>query len=96
MKTTVFLDSFSGAIEDMKKKDQSDPVKVLSVLSKHPRFSIYDATGNLVIAKTLTELYLTGLIVDAPKREYPWFEIEITERGKEALVAATLSERNGD
>ena len=89
MKTHVYLDSFAGAIDAMETKDQSDPVKVLAVLARHPRFNVFDATGNFAIAKTLTELFLTELIVDAPKREYPWFEVEVTEKGKALLASDT-------
>jgi hypothetical protein len=86
MKTTVYLDSFSGAIDDMKCKDQGNAIKVLEVLSKHPRFSVFDATANDKIAVTLTYLFREEFIVDSrPKQGYPWHHVEVTKKGKALL-----------
>jgi hypothetical protein len=89
MNTTVFLDSFSGAIDDMTRKDQRNAIKVLHVLAKHPRFSTFDATANNGIATTLTYLFREEFIVDSrPKQEYPWHQVEVTEKGKSLLGSA--------
>lgn len=93
MKTTVFLDSFSGAIDDMTRKDQRNAIKVLHVLAKHPRFSTFDATANNGIATTITYLFRDEYIVESrPKEEYPWHRVEITEKGKSLLASAQKAE----
>ena len=85
----MLMDSFSGAIDDMPRKDQGNAIKVLSVLSEHPRFSVFDATANDKIAVTLTYLFREEFIVESrPKQEYPWVQIEVTEKGKALLAAA--------
>ena len=94
MKTTMYFDSFSGAIDGMKRKDQGNAVKVLEVLSKHPRFSVFDATANSVIAKTMTYLFCEKYIAGTrprlgyPRLGYPWMAVDITEKGQ-ALLKGT-------
>ena len=58
----IFVCSFSGAIGDMKRKDQRDRLKVLAVLKESPRFSVWDASDNNGIANTMTDLMTDGLI----------------------------------
>jgi hypothetical protein len=78
----IFICSFSGALGDMKRKDQRDPLKVLAVLRKSPRFSVWDATENGTIACTMDDLKNDGLI-DFPKPQpgYPWSKARVTEAG---------------
>lgn len=84
--SAVFLDSFSGAIGDMKPRDQRDSRKVLAVLRDYPRFSVFDATERDAIARTLTNLYGAGLI-DYPKPQpgYPWCRAVVTPKGLQLL-----------
>ena len=91
MTTTVFMDSFSGAIDDMTRKDQRNAIKVLQVLANHPRFSTFDATANNGIATTITYLFREEFIVETkPKQEYPWHRVEVTEKGKALMQAAAM------
>ncbi len=82
----MYLDSFSGAIDGMKRKDQGNAINVLKVLSRHPRFSVFDATANAVIAKTMTYLFCEKYIAGTqPRPGYPWMAVDITEKGQALL-----------
>jgi hypothetical protein len=96
MKTAVYLDSFSGAIGDMTRKDQRNFLKVLGILQRHPRFSVFDCTANPEIANTMMYLNREELMEYIhPGPEYPWMECRITELGRAALSADATSESKG-
>ena len=83
MNSAVFVCSFSGAIGEMKRKDQGDPEKVLAVLEKSSRVSCFDLSENQTIARTVTRLKRDGLIeYPQPQPGYPWNNIVLTEAGK--------------
>jgi hypothetical protein len=78
----IFVCSFSGALGDMTRKDQSDPLKVLAVLKQSPRFSVWDATDNKRIANTMTDLMTDGLIdYPEPQPGFPWSQARVTAAG---------------
>lgn len=73
--------SFSGAIGDMKKKDRRDPVAVLAVLSTNPSFSVFDATEDARIARSLTWLLDHGYIeYPKPQPTFPWSRVKLTAK----------------
>lgn len=83
MTTGAIICSFSGAIDQMPRADQRDDRKVLAVLAKHPRFSAFDATANMGIAKTLVRLANRGYIeYPDPQPGYPWCVVIVTPAGK--------------
>lgn len=88
--------SFSNGLDDMRRADQSDPLKVLQVLSDAGRFSVFDATANLTIARTVTRLYHKALTYRGKSyggpllkidnsMGYPWSKVVLTEAGKQLL-----------
>ena len=82
----IFVCSFSGAIGDMKRKDQRDRLKVLAVLKESPRFSVWDASDNQGIANTMTDLKTDGLIdYPEPQPGFPWSKARVTEAGMKLL-----------
>lgn len=85
---SVYIDTFSGAIGDMKRKDQADRMKVLAVLAKSPRFSVFDATDNQTIARSLEWLRRGGLITIDNSRGFPWSDAVLTESGRAMLAGA--------
>ena len=99
MKSSVFICSFSSGLDDMKRKDQSDVVKVLQVLAKCRRYSVFEASANMTIARMMTRLHHKGCTIvskDGTKKdyglliknvggEYPWTNIELTDGGKQLL-----------
>jgi hypothetical protein len=58
----MFVDRFSAGLDEMKRKDQRDPLKVLTVLARTGRFSCFEASENADIAKTMTALMRGPLI----------------------------------
>lgn len=85
-KRAIFVCSFSGALGDMKRKDQRDRLKVLAVLKTSPRFSVWDASDNGGIANTMTDLKTDGLIdYPEPQPGFPWSEARVTEAGMKLL-----------
>lgn len=97
--TKVFICSFSSGLDDMKRKDQKDVVKVLRVLAQCKRFSVFEATANQPIASMMDRICHKGCTLvgpDGTKRSYgklitivggnyPWTHIELTEGGKRLL-----------
>jgi hypothetical protein len=67
----------------MRRADQRDPVKVLKVLHKCKRFSVFEATANQTIAKTMTDLCTGKLshLIRTTNEGYPWTGVELTDAG---------------
>ncbi|APW37639.1 hypothetical protein RD110_10920 [Rhodoferax koreense] len=88
--------SFSGGIDEMKRADQRDPVKVLRVLVRDGRYSCFDASANLTIARTITNMHHKALIYGGKKYgrvlkldntlEYPWSKVVLAEGGERLLA----------
>lgn len=88
--SVVFIDSFCGAIGKMKRADQGDRVKVLTVLAGNPRFSCFDAGENDVIAQTMTSLMTDGYIeYPTPQPGYPWCKARLTAKALALLPEGT-------
>lgn len=52
----MFVDRFSAGLDEMSRKDQRDPLKVLAVLAEKGKFSCFEASENQVIAGTITDI----------------------------------------
>lgn len=87
--TNVHICNFSSGLDDMKRKDQKDIVKVLRVLKEYKRFSCFEATANPVIAKTVT-LIIQRKLVQYTGGHYPWTNVEITELGEAVLAGGPI------
>jgi DNA-binding HxlR family transcriptional regulator len=89
VKTVVYIDSFSSGIDDMRRADQRDIAKVLRVLAdqKPKRFSVFEASDNMTIARTMTRIVHEGYITTDHSCGYPWTEYELTDKGRAALEA---------
>lgn len=63
-KTRIIVCSFSSGIDDMKRYNQRDIGRVLAVLDAMPikRFSVFEATANMTIARTMTTIVQSGYI----------------------------------
>jgi len=68
----MFIDRFSAGLDDLTKKQQADPDQVIAVLRKIKRFSIFEATANRTIARTMTNLVQSGRVVLDETTDYPW------------------------
>lgn len=95
----IIVCSFSSGLDDLKRKDQRDVVKVLRILAQCGRYSAFEATANMDIARMMDKICNKGCTIAGPdgtKRyygrlinvlgsEYPWTEIELTEGGNRLL-----------
>lgn len=95
----IFVCSFSEGLDDLKRKDQANAVAVLRVLQRAGRFSIFEATANQTIARTMSRLCHKGYSVfrDGVRTDYgklidtdnscgyPWTNVTLTEGGKRLL-----------
>jgi len=52
----TFIDTFSVGLDEMPRRDQRNPLKVLAVMEKAGRFSTFEASANQTIARTVTDL----------------------------------------
>ncbi len=80
----IFVDSFVTALDDMPRADQKYARKVLTVLQGLKRYSIFEATANNGIAKTMDLLLERGLI-ERTGGLYPWCEFVVTEAGRRVI-----------
>lgn len=99
MITSFIVCSFSGGLEDMKRKDQGDVAKVLRVLKASGRFSVFEATANETIARMMTRLSHKGcsIVRDGVRTDYgklietdntmgfPWAGVKLTPAGEQLL-----------
>jgi hypothetical protein len=81
---SVFLDSFSGKVAELKPRQQRDLFLVLQVLVNNPSVSTWDM-GEHNLWRTMNELKYFHLIEDI-ERAYPWNEFKVTEKGKQMLL----------
>lgn len=85
--TTTFICCFTSGVDEMKRKDQADPLKVLKALDHFKRFSVFEATANQTIAKTMTRFFhgdLKHLIVKTGGA-YPWTNVRLTPEGRKFI-----------
>lgn len=99
MSTAIHIDCFSSGIDELTCKQQGDHVAVLRALQRAGRFSVFEATDNAIISRTMTRLFNKGLVLKDPdgrkttigvlvKRtggDYPWTTCELTDAGKRLL-----------
>lgn len=97
--TNVIICCFSSGLDDMKRKDQRDVVKVLRVLAAAGRYSVFEATANQTIARMMDKICHKGCTLvgpDGTKRtygkllktlggNYPWTYVELTDGGRKLL-----------
>jgi hypothetical protein len=66
----MFIDRFSAGLDEMKRADQRDPLKVLAVLAQKGKFSCFEASENATIARTMTNLMHGPLIESYTPDDY--------------------------
>lgn len=97
--TAVHIDRFSAGLDELTRVQQADHVAVLSVLARTGRFSVFEASENAIIARTMDRLLHKGCTMvdrDGTKHEYgmlvkslggayPWTNVELTDGGRRLL-----------
>lgn len=91
--TTIHIDRFSAGLDDLTNKQQADVVTVLRVLDRTKRYSAFEATDNMVIARMMTRLHHKaymhyGVLIKDAGGDYPWTNVELTEGGRKLLSDA--------
>ena len=80
----IRIDCFSAGLDDLKRKQQADIACVLRVLEKTRRFSIFEATANDTIAKTMDRVMHDGYVTKTGGA-YPWTHVALTDKGLAAI-----------
>jgi hypothetical protein len=76
----IIIDRFSAGLDDMKRIDQKSDIKVLVVLNRIKKFSVFEAIENQVIANTMDRIFNKGY-VESTGGEYPWTKCKLTDSG---------------
>ncbi len=77
----IHIDSFSGAVADLSKKEQGVPAKVLAALTKNPRVSDWDMSASRNLRGSLRFLIDDGKIEELGE-DFPWYRFQLTDKGK--------------
>lgn len=80
--TPIFLDRFSAGLDDLTRRQQGSDEAVLRVLDRTGRFSIFEATDNDTIARTMTRLQRAKFIETDNSCGYPWTKVKLTPAGR--------------
>lgn len=106
--TAAIICSFSAGLDDLKTHERTDPVAVLRVLHLAGRFSVFEATANDAIARTMTRLCHKGcsIVRDGVRTDYgrlietdnscgyPWTKVKLTEAGLRLLADGDKGDGN--
>jgi hypothetical protein len=90
----MMIDCFSAGLDDLKRKQQGDLATVLRVLDRTKRFSVFEATANDAIARTMTTIMHGGYARNVGGG-FPWTNVEITKKGR-ALIDAAIAQKEND
>lgn len=82
--STMIVDRFSAGLDDLSRKEQKNHVAVLRAMSKMTRYSVFEATENDSIARTLDYIIKKGFIKHTGG-SFPWSNFELTESGRELI-----------
>lgn len=99
MKPSAILCSFSVGLDSLPRKDHREVVPVLRVLQAAGRFSCFEASATLPLARTMTYLMHErhvvrrsdgtvgdyGRLIESTGGRYPWTTIRVTEGGERLL-----------
>lgn len=70
--------SFESGLSDIPASKRGDEEYVIEVLKKNGRFTCFEASEHMKLARTLTMLKKQGRIVyPIPQPEYPWNMVEV-------------------
>lgn len=89
MNGTVFIDCFTVGIDEIPVKLRRHYPTVLKILDEYKRFSVFEATANQAIARTMTELCAGGYLTTDNSCGFPWTNCELTELGRKVMMATT-------
>jgi len=85
MQPVVFIDRFSVGIDELSARSQRNPVRVLRMLHRAGRFSVFEATANETIANTVQWLFDNGYFTTDNSSRFPWSKVVVTAKGKSLI-----------
>lgn len=85
MRDRVFIDSFSGALADLKKGQRTEG-NALAAMHKHPRVSTWDMSEYAWVRNLIGDLKRKGLIEERGDEPYPWHRYALTNTGRATLT----------
>lgn len=78
MRSRIHIDCFTS-LDDLPKRDHGKSDRVLAVLKKAGRFSVFDIDTD-TLASTMESLTKSGRIrTDPDAYGYPWVKVEVVE-----------------
>ena len=75
----------SVGLDELPKKRQANMYDVATVLAKTGRFSVFEATANQTIARTMDRIENSGWF-DRTTEPYPWISVKLTDKGRQVLA----------
>jgi hypothetical protein len=88
-RSTIFLDSFSGSLADLKPSHRTS-AHALQALANDGRVSTFDRSEYRWLDRLVSDLMARGLIAEV-RAEYPWHRYVLTGAGISELKAAAGS-----
>jgi hypothetical protein len=86
----VHICCFTAGLDELTRKQQKDVATVLGVLRDTKRFSVFEATANQTIAKTVTLVFERGLVENTKEGAFPWTYVVLTAAGERFLEDGVL------
>lgn len=80
----------TSGLDELTRRKQRDSLAVAQMLVQTGRFSVFEATANEDIARTVTRLERKLGWFEYEPQTFPWTAVKLTEKGKRALLAAGL------
>ncbi len=77
--------TFTEGLDELPRRKQRDTLVVLEHLAKAGRFSVFEATANIDIARTMDRIGRKGLVEFDISGGYPWTKVKLTPAGSAAL-----------
>lgn len=91
----TFVDCFSVGLDELPRRKQRSVAEVLRVLHVAGEYSIFEATANQDIARTMDEIVACKLITTDNSCGYPWTKCTLTEAGLELIGVKQCEASNG-
>lgn len=95
MTVRVFIDCFDECLHELPRRKQRDAREVALHLAKAGRFSVFEATANQDIARTVTRVLASGWFATDKSCGFPWTKVSLTDRGRTVLLGVGAAEPSG-
>lgn len=94
-KYRTWIDTFSAGLDELPRRKQRSVAEVLKVLYATGEYSIFEATANKDIARTMDEIVARKLITTDNSYGYPWTRCKLTAAGLELIGVKQCEAQNG-